>query len=460
MCGPGQLLWRPSDVPEASVLERIAVPADPGRRRPTTPRWRLQYRRAAGGVPRRHRGAGSPVREFPSPAGRERRSPGRLPRPRSARRSSPRQPCSGRHRAQSAGDAIWWGGPGWNGSTTVRCVAPAECVRLAVDHRGRVSGYRRRAARHGPGNHLVTSIDARRPGGRRAAAAARPSTGLAHARRHRRARSPYAAPSPARPSFWTTDTGRIVALASYPTYDPDDLGGRHLVGRLRRRSPVRRRTTRTSHARSQGEFAPASTFKVVSSAGRGRSAGYDVQRPATPARAPTPVVGTPQLPQLRVAGIRPDLPGAARHRGLVRHRLLPSSPTRLWLRRGRRPPAKPGAAGSRSLRMAHAIRASARPTGARPSHRRPDGRIADRAWKRADLGGDQGVLLQQGRRPGYPDVARTTIRTRAAYLDSGSRATTASMATSIAAATRSTSQSGRATPRRHRCSSPWIVRAR
>ena len=192
--------------------------------RPTTPRWRCvssSGRRSSPVSPRSWRRSG----EFPSPAGANAAHLVGYLSPVSEEELAAQRAQGGTARI---GAAIWWGGPGWNGSTTMRCAAPEESYgrgrpprqgerdrRRAARHarqpprdqhrRGRPSGRRATAQRgHRPGSHP------QRPG----RVAVRRSE-----RRGRRSGPPH-----------RTDRG----ARQLPDLRPGDLGGRHLVGRLRR----------------------------------------------------------------------------------------------------------------------------------------------------------------------------------------------------------------------------------
>ena len=66
-----------------------------------------------------------------------------------------------------------------------------------------------------------------------------------------------------RSSSWTRNTGRIIAAASYPTYNPQQFVGGISQRRLRRADRAERRTTRCSAARSPASTRPGSTFKLI-----------------------------------------------------------------------------------------------------------------------------------------------------------------------------------------------------
>lgn len=136
----------------------------------------------------------------------------------------------------------------------------AGVQQLAVDHLGRVTGVVDERAPT-PGNYVVTSLDARVQ-----ALAERALTGAIRQARTKgdpnKGGRRYKADSGAVVVF-DHRQGRVVAMASYPTYNPSIwIGGISLrdyqsITGERRNYPNQSRAT-------QGEFAPASTFKVIS----------------------------------------------------------------------------------------------------------------------------------------------------------------------------------------------------
>jgi penicillin-binding protein 2 len=121
-----------------------------------------------------------------------------------------------------------------------------------------------------PGNHLVTNIDARLQAvveRELLAAIYRARSGAVDKRGARKADSGAAV-------VLDVKTGRVLAIASYPTYDPNiwEQG----ITQQQARDLYSAKTGVPALSRAlQGTFAPASTFKVVSVAAAAR-AGYDL----------------------------------------------------------------------------------------------------------------------------------------------------------------------------------------
>ncbi len=134
--------------------------------------------------------------------------------------------------------------------------------RVAVDSMGRVLGEEREIPGQ-PGDTLVTSIDAKVQGVveqqlARTIATARRTVDPVTGRR-------YAADAGAA-VVMEVDTGRVVALASQPTYDPEVWVGGITKGQLSRLYSEAAGTPLLGRA-TQGQFAPGSTWKPFMTAG-------------------------------------------------------------------------------------------------------------------------------------------------------------------------------------------------
>lgn len=144
---------------------------------------------------------------------------------------------------------------------------------VAVDRLGRVTGVVSETAPV-PGNHLVTSIDAEL----QAVAERQLRAAIARARStfDDNTNRKYRADSGAAIVLDVTN-GRVIAMASYPSYDPRvwiDGVSQNELDRLYSEEagiPLLSRAT-------QGEFAPASTFKVISTAAAAMS-GFPLEGP-------------------------------------------------------------------------------------------------------------------------------------------------------------------------------------
>ena len=270
---------------------------------------------------------------------------------------------------------------------------------VSVDHRGRVSGTVDEQPTTA-GNHLVTSIDA----GIQAAAEKQLQAAIDRARgRNDKNGVPYAAPTGAAVVL-DHRTGRIVALASQPTYDPTIWVGGISSADYAAITSEEAHYPNQSRA-TQGEFAPASTFKVVSTAAA-VGAGYDID-------------GSYSCPSDFRVGNRTFRNYESRAYGPIslQRALEVSCDTvfyrfayELWLRDGGdRPKSDPA---DSFLRTAQGF-GFGHPTGIDlPAE--SSGRIADRAWKQQTWEETKENSCRRAAE-GYPDVAEEDPE-RATYL--------------------------------------------
>ena len=159
--GPDPALRHATARRRRPVLQRLALPADPGDRRGQHRDGAADHG-AARGLPRRDRRAHVGAR-VPAAARRQRRPRARLPRPGHRRRADgargrERRTVARRTRP-SCRAPTWSAGPASSGSTTTTCAARPGVKTLAVDHQGGVSGALSET-QPTAGNYLVTTIDA------------------------------------------------------------------------------------------------------------------------------------------------------------------------------------------------------------------------------------------------------------------------------------------------------------
>ncbi|HEX2313002.1 MAG TPA: penicillin-binding protein 2, partial [Thermomonospora sp.] len=264
---------------------------------------------------------------------------------------------------------------------------------VLVDSQGRVTGTAREQAPVA-GSSLVTSLDAR------VQAAAEQAIENAI----RKARGAGSRADAAAAVVLDVRTGRVVALASYPSYDPTIwIGGisqaeyEGLLGKSKGQPLISRAT--------QGQFPPASTFKV-SSVAAAVADGY-------------PLNGTYPCPGSYKVGDRAfrNFEGQA-HGSMNLHRALVVSCDTIfykfayeeWLRDGgTKPVKKPKDPMSRMARNF----GFGSPTGVDlPSE--AAGRIPDRDWKKSYWNATRKETCKAAK-TGYPELARTSP-SRAAYL--------------------------------------------
>jgi penicillin-binding protein 2 len=272
---------------------------------------------------------------------------------------------------------------------------------LAVDHQGGVSAVLSESDPT-PGHHLVTTIDAR-------VQAVAERELLAAIKRARTTGDPnkggkkFKADSGAI-VVMDVRTGAIVAMASWPTYDPNIwVGG---ISTKDYQAIASKKTNYPNQSRAtQGEFAPASTFKAVSLPAAVK-AGYSLNR-SYPCPGAYPIGST----------MKSNYESQAYGTISMKRAIEVSCDTifykfayETWLRMGRLHPRK--GAKDPFTEMAKGF-GLGKPTGIDlPSE--ADGRIADRAWKRAYWNETREFYCAKAK-TGYPEVARTDP-TRAAYL--------------------------------------------
>ena len=226
-----------------------------------------------------------------------------------------------------------------------------------------------------------------------------------HSRRQQQGHANYKADSGA-VVVMDVKTGRVVAMASYPTYDPNVWVGGITHQGLQAAHRQEGQLPATSPRAIQGQFAPGSTFKVVSTPAAVQ-AGYSLNGtyPCPSAYS----IGGSASRQLRGRGVR--------RRSRSRRALEVSCDTifykfayETWLRDGGLHPKK--GAKDPFAQMAKAF-GLGKPTGIDlPSEAR--GRIADRAWKKAYWKATKDFYCARPR-PATPR-SRAPTRPRAAYL--------------------------------------------
>ncbi|GAA1571376.1 penicillin-binding protein 2 [Actinomadura kijaniata] len=267
--------------------------------------------------------------------------------------------------------------------------------RVLVDSQGRVTGT---ATEKAPvsGGTLVTSIDARIQGAAEKA--------LENA--IKKARSGGEKADAGAALVMDVQTGRVVAMASYPTYDPAVWTGgisqdeyEALLGK-KKGEPLISRVT-------QGQYAPASTFKISSVAAAVRD-GYDLH-------------GTYPCPGSFKVGARSfrNYEGRAHGSMNLRRALVVSCDTifykfayEQWLRDGGMKPGKNPK--DPMVRMARDFGFGKRTGIDVPGE--ADGRIPDRQWKR-DYWNVTKKSDCKAAKEGYPELAKSDP-SRAAYLKS------------------------------------------
>ncbi|MBW8484072.1 penicillin-binding protein 2 [Actinomadura parmotrematis] len=265
--------------------------------------------------------------------------------------------------------------------------------KVLVDSQGRVTGTAQEQA-PAPGGSLVTSLDAGVQGA--AEKALHDTIGSARKQGHKADAGAAV--------VMDVQTGRVVALASYPTYDPSIWTGgisqdeyEALLGKKKGQPLISRAT--------QGQFAPGSTFKV-SSVSAAVGDGYDLK-------------GTYPCPGSYNVGSRAftNFEGES-HGDMSLHTALVVSCDTIfykfayeeWLRDGGTKPKKNPR--DPMVEMARKWGFGTRTGVDLPSE--TAGRIPDRTWKR-DYWNATKKSDCKGAKDGYPEIAKTDP-TRAAYL--------------------------------------------
>lgn len=265
--------------------------------------------------------------------------------------------------------------------------------RVLVDSQGRVTGTAQDQAPI-PGGNLVTSIDAGVQGA--AEKALQNAIKNAHTQGHKADAGAAV--------VMDVQTGRVVAMASYPTYDPSIWTGGisqdeydALLGK-KKGEPLISRVT-------QGQFAPGSTFKISSVAGAVAD-GYSLN-------------GTYPCPGSYNVGSRAftNFEGQG-HGDMNLHQALVVSCDTIfykfayeeWLRDGATKPKKNPS--DPMVKMARNYGFGQRTGIDLPSE--TPGRIPDRGWKKTYWNATKKADCKAAKE-GYPDVERTDP-SRAAYL--------------------------------------------
>ena len=273
---------------------------------------------------------------------------------------------------------------------------------LAVDHQGGVSGVVSETEPT-PGNYLVTTLDA----DVQAEAERQLEAAIMRARQTGDINKGYATKLKADSGavvVMDVHTGGIVAMASWPTYDPNIWVGGISSKDYKAISSKRNNYPNQSRA-FQGEFAPASTFKAVTLPAAVK-AGYSVN-------------GSYNCPSSYSIGGAPKRNYESQGYGVISmlRAIQVSCDTvfykfayETWLRMG-------GLKVKKGAKDPFTETAKAFGLGQRTGLDLPgeaDGRIADRAWKKAYWKATKDFYCAKAK-TGYPEVARTDPR-RAAYL--------------------------------------------
>ena len=273
---------------------------------------------------------------------------------------------------------------------------------LSVDHQGGVSGVLSET-QPSPGNYLVTTIDA----DVQAETEKQLKAAIMRARGTGDINKGFATKLKADSGaavVLDVKTGGIVAMASWPTYDPNIwVGG---ISSKDYKSITSKKNNYPNQSRAfQGEFAPASTFKAVSlpaavKAGYSLNASYDCPSAYSVGgamKANYESQGYGVIPMRKAIEVSCDT---------VFYKFAYET----WLRMGGLKVKKKAKDPFTEMAKAFGL---GKPTGLDlPSE--SDGRIADRAWKRAYWKATKDFYCAKAK-TGYPAVAKKDPR-RAAYL--------------------------------------------
>jgi penicillin-binding protein 2 len=272
---------------------------------------------------------------------------------------------------------------------------------LSVDHQGGVSGVLSETEPTA-GNYLVTTIDA----DVQAAAEQQLKAAISRARHTGDVNKGYAKYKADSGAVVVLDvnTGAIVAMASYPSYDPNIWVGGISTKDYKQITSKKNNYPNQSRA-FQGQFAPGSTFKAISTPAAVK-AGYSLNG-SYPCPSAYPIGGTMK------GNYESEAFGTISFRRAIQvscDTVFYKFAYETWLREGGLHPKK--GVKDPFTQMAKGF-GLGKPTGLDlPSE--ASGRIADRAWKLAYWKATKTYYCAKAK-TGYPEVAKSDPR-RAAYL--------------------------------------------